>query len=425
MPTRVTALVLAVACAFQAGCAGGPPRATHSPETLGKVAVVAAAGEPEISFEGFARGKGEGAVRAGTAVFAVCLTTPGGFCSDAICGAALLVWLGVCTTAGAVAGVVGAARAPSGESIAGSESTLTGAIERAGVQEALRGQVNTALLAAGATSESITPAAADTVIETKLTRVGSRRPNILAFEPGAGGLGIDQPLQLYMQASVRLVRASDNTTLSSIDHVYLGPRLKLADWAANGGAPLLEGMVAGYESLAGHIYDGLFRLYRFPEQERQWSAYGLPVYGLAALSPVTRGNLSADPIIGAMVSWITVPSLQPTLEWEAFPRKVDIDAAPGDMARVKDVRYELVVARERNLAPAEIVYRRSNLSSPVHGVETMLQPDTRYFWTVRATFELDGRSRVTRWGATGFNSREEHTAPSHFSYRFRTTRAER
>jgi hypothetical protein len=95
-------------------------------------------------------------------------------------------------------------------------------------------------------------------------------------------------------------------------------------------------------------------------------------------------------------------------------------SAPADMARVKDVRYELIIARERNLAPAEIVYRRPDLAAPAHTVEASLEPGTRYFWTVRASFQLDGRARVSRWGATGFNAAEEHTQPSQFSYRFRT-----
>ncbi len=422
MPTRVTALVLAITCAFQAGCAGGPPRAAEFQGALGKVAVVAAAGEPEISFEGFARGKAEGAARVATATFATCLQPLGHGCSGggAICGVAVLVVLGICTTATAVGGVVGAAAAPGADAVASAETTLLGALDRRSVQESLREQVDAALLAAGS---SVAREGADTVLETTLTRVGTRRPGV--FEPGRGGVGIDPPLLLYMEARARLVRISDSTTLSTTQYVYLGPRLRLADWSALGGTPLLSAMETGYELLASHIYDGVFRLYRFPDQETQWSAYLLPVYGLAPVSPTTRGSLTNDPVIGPILSWTAVPSLQPTLEWEAFPRKADLAVAPGEMTRVKDVRYELIIARERNLAPAEVVYRRSNLPGPAHAVETALEPDTRYFWTVRASFALDGRQRVTRWGATDFTAREEHTAPSHHSYRFRTPRAER
>ena len=49
-----------------------------------------------------------------------------------------------------------------------------------------------------------------------------------------------------------------------------------------------------------------------------------------------------------------------------------------------------------------------------------LRPGTRYFWTMRARFTLDGVPRVTGWGATHYMARDGMTAPSRFSYRFRT-----
>jgi hypothetical protein len=90
------------------------------------------------------------------------------------------------------------------------------------------------------------------------------------------------------------------------------------------------------------------------------------------------------------------------------------------MARVAKVSYDLVIAREQDLAPAEIVYRRAGLPVPEHRLESPLQPKTRYFWTVRARFELDGAPRVTGWGTTHYAARDTMTAPSRFSYRFRT-----
>ena len=35
---------------------------------------------------------------------------------------------------------------------------------------------------------------------------------------------------------------------------------------------------------------------------------------------------------------------------------------------------------------------------PEHTVETPLESDTQYLWSVRARFELDGQLRVTPWG---------------------------
>jgi hypothetical protein len=115
-----------------------------------------------------------------------------------------------------------------------------------------------------------------------------------------------------------------------------------------------------------------------------------------------------------------VSGLQPTLRWQRFPRESDLQAAPAEMARVKNVSYDLVIAREHELAPAEIVYRRNGLSTPAHHLETPLAPHTGYFWTVRARFELDGRERVTEWGTTHYLARDWLTSPSRFSYCFKT-----
>jgi hypothetical protein len=123
---------------------------------------------------------------------------------------------------------------------------------------------------------------------------------------------------------------------------------------------------------------------------------------------------------GAYSAWTTVDSLQPTLRWQAFPRDIDVALAPQEMGRVKNVHYDLLIAREENLGPAEIVYRREGLADSVHQTDTPLSPDTRYFWTVRAAFELDGRQRVTGWSSTVCCPGSGLTAPSRYSYRFRT-----
>ena len=51
------------------------------------------------------------------------------------------------------------------------------------------------------------------------------------------------------------------------------------------------------------------------------------------------------------------------------------------------------------------------------GIETPLAPSTRYAWTVRARFDLDGATRVTAWGSEGRGSRLPQV-PNPFYYRF-------
>ena len=177
---------------------------------------------------------------------------------------------------------------------------------------------------------------------------------------------------------------------------------------------------AGYSGLGEHIYESVFVLYPFPDRDPHGAGLLAAAFGLAPLAPRTRGQLSGDPLIGTRFEWTAVASLRPTLEWERFPRPGDLRAAPDDMARVRRVRYDLVIAREGDGIPGDIVYRRDGLDAARHRLDVPLAPDTRYFWTVRARFELDGRERLTEWASTHYVARDQFNAPSRFSFRFRT-----
>ncbi len=65
-----------------------------------------------------------------------------------------------------------------------------------------------------------------------------------------------------------------------------------------------------------------------------------------------------------------------------------------------DVTYDLRVWRAEDGFPGELVYERTALPEPVHLIEHPLEPSTPYFWTVRARFQLGGRTRVTPWAVT-------------------------
>jgi len=117
--------------------------------------------------------------------------------------------------------------------------------------------------------------------------------------------------------------------------------------------------------------------------------------------------------------WPKAESTTPLLAWEAFPRASDREAKPAEMARVANVGYDLVIAEEENLAAARVVYRREGLPSTEHRIEHPLAPGRRYLWSVRARFELDGRTYVTDWARIGPSS-EVLVAPSLVSYGFAT-----
>ena len=116
----------------------------------------------------------------------------------------------------------------------------------------------------------------------------------------------------------------------------------------------------------------------------------LEVAGLRPLSPEPY-NLAPK-----------LQSLQPALRWESFPRPTDLDADRGGwVSRVRHVTYDLRIWRARGSgdrqAPGVLVYARDALPASEHKVETSLDRKSWYFWTVRARFRLNGRTRVTEW----------------------------
>jgi hypothetical protein len=117
-----------------------------------------------------------------------------------------------------------------------------------------------------------------------------------------------------------------------------------------------------------------------------------------------------------------VPTPTPTLRWERFPTSAAEKKAPDLVARMRRVRYDLIIARESNSASGDIVYAREGLPAPIHTVERPLQPGARYFWSVRARFELDGRERVTDWSTTHAYAAVRVAPPGVYTYRFRVHR---
>ena len=144
-----------------------------------------------------------------------------------------------------------------------------------------------------------------------------------------------------------------------------------------------------------------------------------------------------------------VDQLRPTFRWEAFPRAEDLaEIVPRGDERIAAVSYEWrlwKVGKEfsgtglapestarigvtsdykyswrhecRDTDPGELVYTKQGLVTPEHTLETPLESNSRYFWTVRAHFTLDGKRRATEWSEqlpdltinpeSGFQSRDD------------------
>ncbi|TNF08220.1 MAG: hypothetical protein EP323_01790 [Gammaproteobacteria bacterium] len=418
---------LVLVIALHTGCAMAPHTlSTVHQGALGNVAVVSTTQMPEISFKGFVHNKAEGALVGAGGTFVGCVGLMGqGSCTGGICAAGMVLWLGVCAVSSVVGGTAGAVVSPAGEETRSAEQAMVSALDAKTIQDSLRIQVEQAAEYVDYFLMPLSPQVmdrvqqqrdyrqlaaegVDAVLEVSLTKVGTRNG------------GFDPPLRLYMEAQAHLVSTADNRDLMSEDYLYTGPSMKLEGWSANNAEQLLKAIETGYEELGTHIFDMSFRLYPFPDRGPHKAGFMGVSFGLAPLEPPTRGAMTGDEFIGAHFEWTEVKSYSPTLRWQAFPREEDLEIAPDDMARVSNIRYDLIVAEESNMAPGKVVYRRYGLLLASHTVGVTLKRKTRYFWTVRARFELDGRERVTEWSSTHYESRLGRTAPSIYSYRFRT-----
>jgi hypothetical protein len=119
------------------------------------------------------------------------------------------------------------------------------------------------------------------------------------------------------------------------------------------------------------------------------------VIGLRPEYPPT-GQLFRD----SGYDFVEVDSLQPTFRWEAFPRKQDLAAdKEGVLGTLTTLTYDLQIWRAGYSFqyPAERVYATQGLAEASHRIEAPLSPGTRYSWSVRARFVVNGEPRVTEW----------------------------
>jgi hypothetical protein len=119
-------------------------------------------------------------------------------------------------------------------------------------------------------------------------------------------------------------------------------------------------------------------------------------------------------IFATYPDFVEVDSLQPTFQWQPFPRPKDHLAG-----KVQNVTYELRIWTMTPGESGKLRYARNGLKSPFHKVEEPLEPSSKYFWSVRARFMIDGHVRVIEWGLAGIPLRNE-AVPNQSCFRFKT-----
>ena len=397
--SRCVAAALSLLVALgQVGCAHTrtpPPIPISSVPRDGirTVAVVALPTEARLAIDGAATSPGMAAGSSGFNTFFNCVNGTPNLQGD---GAALamLIWLGLCTAAAGVSAGISAIMQPSTEKSLAAYQTLYSTAGGGTAQRDLAQSVAAAIdrepwphvvqvdsetlarLAATGDYRSLAAAGVDHVVEIKVTRVGAFRTR-------------DDDLRAQVAVSARLVRVADNTDVHSGEYTYTSLPRSLGGWVDDSGAALGTVVDNAREYLSAQIRDQFFFAYPFPYQQYQYDAEGEQEHwGLEALSPLD----------GA-----TVYRTHPRLHWEAFPRKADRAADPDAMAQVTNVTYQLWIA---DGASGKLVYERMNLPGTRHAVESHLGRWSSYRWTVRASFELNGRRYVTDWSGRGQNVTE-------------------
>jgi hypothetical protein len=357
-----------------------PATYTVSPKTqhqtnISKLGIVDATQAPEIRFEGFSRSKGGGAV-----------DTMGKIFVGSFQGRELGILLLPITLP--VGAIIGAALAPSADTVKRAEEELAKNFQNRTIMACLHDQIIVAAKHNGVRWQPISLdikhsegraidykflsyEGIDTILELAITGISAK------------GEDLNAPLSLHMQAHARLLATENNTEIVSTDVEYSGERHTRLEWEADNSKMLLHALAEGCEVLGKHIYENVFMLYPFPDQEWHTS---FPK-GTLGLAPI-------DPPLGFFLE--KVKNLHPTLRWQGFPRGSDVKEAPQDMAQVKNVRYDLFVA-EPHGDGFRIIYQREGLQNPEHTIEKSLRPETEYKWSVRARFELYGSERVTEW----------------------------
>ena len=128
--------------------------------------------------------------------------------------------------------------------------------------------------------------------------------------------------------------------------------------------------------------------------------------------PVMRKGLSLQ------TDFVEVATLIPTFRWSPLAVRTD---PPDDQesARIDNITYELRIWRTISSNAGKLVYQRKQLAVTEHRLEDALDYGTRYYWSVRAHFDIDGKGRTTEWTLAGYLLRSD-SVPNDSCLRFKT-----
>jgi len=233
----------------------------------------------------------------------------------------------------------------------------------------------------------------------------------------------DPRVAIVVTGDVAVVRISDGTDLLKEPFRESVPSRRQSEWIKDPLA-MLKDIDAVLQSFSRYTAEKVFLL----QDIQPITSGGRMMYCMMAARESDIGQIKKNMQGG--IEDVSVDTLQPTLKWEAFPRYTDREEGPKGLAdKIADVTYDLKVWKGQNGRPSQLIYERTGAKTtetwkehrvkPMrpsdfggmeelpeitrregiaeHKMEATLEPASEYYWTVRARFKVDGKTRITPW----------------------------
>ncbi|MES9957937.1 MAG: hypothetical protein ABW086_12860 [Sedimenticola sp.] len=249
----------------------------------------------------------------------------------------------------------------------------------------------------------------DTFLELGIDRITLR---------GFGTRGIRY--SIYFNGYSKLIRSDDNDVIDSLKLLWRSGRYTAEEWSENNYERLKQAVVSAGSMIARESIDEYFFLYypkTKPKHKKEANKIHpldtannietnnkksdlVPYYSIKPLSPVIKAKTGLFAVFTGDWEFQEIQSSQPLLKWEAFPRKEDLEGIP--LYQIGKVEYEIKLfissTDEGHFSyPDREIYHRIGIKEPFHKIEKRLEPCHRYYWTVRASFNLNGNQKFTEW----------------------------
>jgi len=327
-----------------------------------------------------------------------------GSCEGALCGAFALVWLTGVATGAVIGAVRGAGAAHKEQQEAERLEVLRGSFDTVAASLDIAGALHVQLLqtALGASSTAL-PAPAGSDAGTAVSINGEPTDPRFVLDTTVRNISLDEfkPAQgprLYSLAlfvRYRLIaRDTSKTLYESYAYVRCGP-WPFDVWAGNDARQLPTTLADMYRQVAETVVDDVLRIYRSSDRSAPTTEAGRG-YFLDAVYPPSIGKpfpLPEHSIGFGLAGTKEIAERQPRLRWTAMPHRAGNEHKKKEFdIPARELRYDVRVFKD-----GLVVASADALERPEYRLQAPLEPCHGYFWTFRARFTLDNRTRVTDW----------------------------